>query len=429
MKIRNDFRQRKVSRMERKSNGTQATSVITIFLCFVIAVIEGLDLQAAGIAASGIKEYFSLSPEQLGIFFSAGILGLLPGTLFGGRYADKVGRKIVLIWSVAIFAVFTLMTVWVESFTQLLIVRFLAGMGLGAALPNLITLASEATTSENRGKSVGLMYCGLPVGAILLSFWAAYDPTGNWKSIFYIGGILPLLVIPFMIKFLPESKEYLATKSQTDQEGQQSSFKDLFNKQYAGRTLLLWVSYFFTLMVVYIMLSWLPSLFMELGFSRKDGSMAQVCFMIGAFFGTIILGMLIDRWNKVAVIILMYIGILAGLVCLNSATTLTSIYLAAALTGTFTIGGQGVLYTYGSYIYPAHLRGTGVGAASAMGRVGAMLGPTIAGFILAAGAGASGVFTAAIPGIVLSAIIMVILSKKLAKSEKETNARSEAAHT
>ncbi|MFT4021130.1 MAG: 3-(3-hydroxy-phenyl)propionate transporter MhpT [Acinetobacter sp.] len=401
------------------------SSVITIFLCFVIAVIEGLDLQAAGIAASGIKQHFNLLPEQLGIFFSAGILGLLPGTLFGGRYADKVGRKTVLIWSVGIFAIFTLMTVWVNSFTQLLIVRFLAGVGLGAALPNLITLASEAANPTSRGRAVGMMYCGLPVGAILLSFWAAYDPTGNWKSIFYIGGILPLIVIPFMIKFLPESQEYLEAKLVTLSNSQTSSFKDLLNRDYAARTVMLWISYFFTLMVVYIMLSWLPSLFMELGFSRKQGSMAQVFFMVGAFFGTIILGMLIDRFNKVAVIILMYVGILAGLVSLNSASTLTSIYLAAALTGTFTIGGQGVLYTYGSFIYPAHLRGTGVGAASAMGRVGAMLGPTIAGFILAAGAGASGVFTAAIPGIVLSAVIMVVLSRKLKENTNKVNAAAE----
>jgi len=399
--------------MENKRVIEKGSSAITIFLCFVVAVIEGLDLQAAGIAASGIKQHFALSPEQLGVFFSAGILGLLPGTLCGGHYADKVGRKTVLIWSVGVFAFFTLMTVWVNSYTQLLIVRFLAGVGLGAALPNLITLASEAASPNSRGRAVGLMYCGLPVGAILLSFWAAYDLSGSWKSIFYIGGIAPLIVIPLMIKFLPESREYLQVKERVDFNNQENSFKDLFNGSYAGRTLLLWISYFFTLMVVYIMLSWLPSLFMELGFSRTQGSMAQVFFMVGAFFGTVILGMLIDRFNKVFVIVLMYLGILAGLISLNSATTLTEIYLAAALTGTFTIGGQGVLYTYGSYIYPAHMRGTGVGAASAIGRVGAMLGPTIAGFILAEGGGASGVFSAAIPGIVLSAIIMILLSRKL----------------
>ncbi|KAA8731485.1 3-(3-hydroxy-phenyl)propionate transporter MhpT [Acinetobacter qingfengensis] len=405
--------------MESSVNADKKTSPITVFLCFVIAVIEGLDLQAAGIAASGIKEYFSLTPEQLGIFFSTGILGLLPGTLFGGRYADKVGRKKVLIWSVATFAVFTLMTAWVNSFYTLLLVRFLAGVGMGAALPNLITLASEATTENNRGRAVGLMYCGLPVGAILLSFWAAYDPTGSWKSIFYIGGILPLLVIPLMIYLLPESKEYLqAVKNKAEHNIAETSFKDILSGQYIGRTILLWISYFFTLMVVYIMLSWLPSLFMGLGFSRQQGSMAQVFFMIGAFFGTIILGMLIDRWNKVLVIILMYIGILVGLLSLNNASTLTEIYIAATITGTFTIGGQGVLYAYGSFVYPTNLRGTGVGAASAVGRAGAMVGPTVAGFIVASGAGASGVFTAAIPGILLSAIIMVLLSKKLESSKK-----------
>lgn len=408
--------------MVQANQDTKNTSKITVFLCFVIAVIEGVDLQAAGIAASGLKQYFSLSPEQLGVFFSAGIFGLLPGTLFGGRYADKVGRKKVLIWSVAIFAVFTLMTVWVNSFYSLLAVRFLAGVGMGAALPNLITLASEATSAENRGRAVGLMYCGLPVGALILSFWAAYDASGDWKTIFYLGGILPLLVIPLMIYALPESKEFIQSmKSKVDTQRPEGGFKVIFNAQYLGRTMLLWVSYFFTLMVVYIMLSWLPSLFMELGFSRQQGSMAQVFFMIGAFFGTIVLGILIDRWNKVVVIGIMYLGILAGLLSLNAATSLNTIYMAAALTGTFTIGGQGVLYAYGSFVYPTHLRGTGVGAASAVGRVGAMLGPAIAGVIIASGAGASGVFTAAIPGIVLSAVIMMWLSRKLEQPQTQAS--------
>ena len=116
-------------------------SIITVVICFLIAVIEGLDIQAAGIAAAGIREHFGLDSSQLGIFFSAGILGLLPGALIGGRYADQIGRKKVLIWSVATFAVFTLCTVWVNSFYSLLLVRLLAGAGLGAAMPTLITLA------------------------------------------------------------------------------------------------------------------------------------------------------------------------------------------------------------------------------------------------------------------------------------------------
>ena len=107
-------------------------AIVTVVICFLIAVIEGLDIQAAGIAAAGIRESFALDNSQLGMFFSAGILGLLPGALVGGRFADRIGRKKVLIFSTAIFAVFTLCTVWVNSFGSLLAVRFLAGAGLGA---------------------------------------------------------------------------------------------------------------------------------------------------------------------------------------------------------------------------------------------------------------------------------------------------------
>ncbi|OAL77956.1 3-(3-hydroxy-phenyl)propionate transporter MhpT [Acinetobacter terrae] len=398
--------------MERSDN---RHSVITVAICFLIAVIEGLDIQAAGIAAAGIRESFGLDSSQLGVFFSAGILGLLPGALIGGRYSDRIGRKKVLIWSVAVFALFTLCTVWVNSFNSLLLVRFLAGAGLGAAMPNLITLASEAVKPENRGRAVGLMYCGMPVGAAILSYIASLDFGSNWKNIFYLGGLLPIIVLPIMIKFLPESREFLKAQNttQTTTVTTQGSFKDLFNSQNLMRTCLISVSYFFTLMVVYIMLSWLPSLFMELGFSRKEGSTAQFFFMMSATVGTIILGMLTDRWKKEYVIILMYGGILAGLFCLNAASSLTQMYMASALVGAFVIGCQGVLYAFGSIVYPTEVRATGVGMASAVGRVGAMLGPTIAGQLLAAGFGAAGVISAAIPCIVISAVFMLILVRRL----------------
>lgn len=392
-------------------------AVITVAICFLIAVIEGLDIQAAGIAAAGIREHFGLDSSQLGVFFSAGILGLLPGALVGGRIADRIGRKKVLIWSTAVFAIFTLCTVWVNSFSSLLAVRFLAGAGLGAAMPILITLASEAVRPENRGRAVGLMYCGMPVGAAVLSLVASTDFGSNWKNIFYLGGLLPIVVIPIMMRFLPESKEFLQAQAKVVAQAAtaQASFKDLFNSKNVLRTIFIWVSYFFTLMVVYIMLSWLPSLFMELGFSRKEGSTAQFYFMLSATIGTVILGMLTDRWKKAYVIVLMYGGIVAGLFALNGASSLTQMYWASALVGAFVIGCQGVLYAFGSIVYPTELRGTGVGIASAVGRIGAMLGPAIAGQLLAAGFGAAGVISAAIPCIIISAIFMLLLVAKLQK--------------
>lgn len=147
---------------------------------------------------------------------------------------------------------------------------------------------------------------------------------------------------------MPESKEYLKAKDQaantTAEATPQGSFKDLVNSNNLLRTMFTWVSYFFTLMVVYIMLSWLPSLFQELGFSRKEGATAQFYFMVSATIGTVILGMLTDRWKKAYVILLMYGGILAGLLALNAAGSLTQMYLASALVGAFVIGCQGVLY-------------------------------------------------------------------------------------
>lgn len=401
--------------MEKSDN---KHAIVTVAICFLIAVIEGLDIQAAGIAAAGIREHFGLDSSQLGVFFSAGILGLLPGALVGGRIADRIGRKTVLIWSVAIFAVFTLCTVWVNSFNSLLTVRFLAGAGLGAAMPILITLASEAVTPANRGRAVGLMYCGMPVGAAILSLVASTEFGSNWKNIFYLGGLLPIIVVPIMMLLLPESKEYLKAKEQTalanTEATPQGSFKDLFNSENLLRTVFLWTSYFFTLMVVYIMLSWLPSLFQELGFTRKEGATAQFYFMVSATVGTVILGVLTDRWKKTFVILLMYGGILAGLLALNAAGSLTQMYLASALVGAFVIGCQGVLYAFGGIVYPTTVRGTGIGVASAVGRVGAMLGPAIAGALLTAGFGAAGVISAAIPCIIISAIVMLLLTRRMA---------------
>ena len=405
--------------MDRSTQHTdQRHAVITVAICFLIAVIEGLDIQAAGIAAAGIREHFGLDSSQLGMFFSAGILGLLPGALVGGRFADRIGRKKVLIWSTAVFALFTLCTVWVNSFESLLAVRFLAGAGLGAAMPILITLASEAVSPQNRGRAVGLMYCGMPVGAAILSLVASTDFGSNWKNIFYLGGLLPFIVIPLMMWLLPESREFLKAQAAGNHLAAQNaapkaSFKDLFNSQNLMRTLFIWVSYFFTLMVVYIMLSWLPSLFMELGFSRKEGSTAQFYFMVSATVGTVILGMLTDRWKKAYVILLMYGGILAGLFALNAAGSLTQMYMASALVGAFVIGCQGVLYAFGSIVYPTEVRGTGVGVASAVGRVGAMLGPAIAGQLLAVGFGAAGVVSAAIPCIIISAVFMLLLVRRI----------------
>lgn len=383
---------------------------LTIIICFLIALIEGIDIQAIGVAAASIKEHFQLDSAQLGMLFSVGIFGLLPGTLIGGYYADKIGRKKVLISAVVLFAVFTLSIVFVNSFLGLLFVRFFAGLGFGAALPNLIAMASESSPQENKGKAVGMMYCGMPIGAILISLWAALDASNDWKLIFYAGGIIPLVLVPFMIRYLPESKEYQEIQTTINKVNYTQA---LFNKHQSFRTILLWFGCFFTAMVLYIMLSWLPSLFVELGFTKQQGSMAQVFFQIGATFGTLLFTSLIDKYNRMLVIGSVYFGILIGLLFMNNAPTLTLMYIAAAFTGFFIIGSNGVSYAFSSFVYPTEHRGQGIGAANAVGRIGAMVGPAMAGFILNSGGGTSSVLFSMFPCIIAALLSMMILARRL----------------
>ena len=393
--------------MEQQQN-TQRNAVMTILICFLIALIEGIDLQSAGVAAAGVSAHFGLDKSSLGLFFSAAILGLLPGGLIGGRLGDRIGRKKVLIIAVALFGLFSILTAWVTSYSGLLFARFMTGLGLGAALPNLVALASESVSDKARGRAISLMYCGMPIGGIAVSLLASTQLAADWKVIFYVGGILPLMVIPLMMAFLPESRAFLATQQSADTT-QQSKFSDLFNQHFRMPTILLWVGYFFTMMVVYMLLNWLPSLLMELGFQKKDATMVQMFFSVGAFVGTIVLGLLVDHWKMKNVILLMYSGIILGLIALNSFSTVQAMYFAGALVGCFTIGGQMVLYALGSQVYPTQMRGTGVGTAMTVGRFGAMAGPAVAGQFLAMGNGATGLIATCIPGIIIAAVLILIL--------------------
>ena len=161
---------------------------LTVGLCFLVALMEGLDLQAAGIAAVGIAHAFALDKMQMGWIFSAGILGLLPGALVGGMLADRYGRKRILIASVALFGLFSLATAISWDFSSLVFARLMTGVGLGAALPNLIALTSEAAGPRFRGTAVSLMYCGVPIGAALAAALGFSGLASAWQTVFWVGG-------------------------------------------------------------------------------------------------------------------------------------------------------------------------------------------------------------------------------------------------
>ncbi|HEA2212488.1 TPA: 3-(3-hydroxy-phenyl)propionate transporter MhpT [Escherichia coli] len=368
---------------------------LTVGLCFLVALMEGLDLQAAGIAAVGIAHAFALDKMQMGWIFSAGILGLLPGALVGGMLADRYGRKRILIASVALFGLFSLATAISWDFSSLVFARLMTGVGLGAALPNLIALTSEAAGPRFRGTAVSLMYCGVPIGAALAAALGFSGLASAWQTVFWVGGVIPLLLVPLLMRWLPESQVYT---QQTQVAA--APLRALFAPATASATLLLWLCYFFTLLV-------------EQGFRPSQAAGVMFALQIGAASGTLILGALMDKLRPVVMSLLIYTGMLASLLALGTVSSLSGMLMAGFVAGMFATGGQSVLYALAPLFYSTQIRATGVGTAVAVGRLGAMSGPLLAGKMLALGTGTVGVMAASAPSILLAGLaVFILMSRK-----------------
>ncbi|MEB6368821.1 MFS transporter [Klebsiella michiganensis] len=359
--------------MTQTTTASNSRLMLTVGLCFMVALMEGLDLQAAGIAAVGMAQAFALDKMQMGWIFSAGILGLLPGALVGGMLADRYGRKRILLGSVLLFGLFSIATALAWNYPTLLLARLLTGVGLGAALPNLIALTSEAAGPRFRGRAVSLMYCGVPIGAALAAALGFFGLAAAWQTVFWIGGIVPLLLVP----------------------------------------LLLWLCYFFTLLVVYMLINWLPMLLVGQGFSPSEAAGVMFVLQFGAACGTLLLGALMDKLSPLWMSLLIYTGMLASLLALGTASSLTAMLFSGFVAGLFATGGQSVLYALAPLFYRTEIRATGVGTAVAIGRLGAMSGPLLAGKMLALGTGTVGVMAASAPGILLAgAAVFWLMSRQ-----------------
>lgn len=382
----------------------------TIALCFITALLEGLDLQSVGIAAPGISAEFKLAPAMLGWMFSAGLIGLLPGAFLGGWLADRVGRKKVLIWAVVLFGLFSLGTAQAWDYQSLLVARLMTGLGLGAALPILIAMTSEAAAPAMRSTAVSLTYCGVPLGGAIASWIGMMKFEAGWRTIFYVGGLVPIVVALLLALLLHESAAF-EQQSHSAVAARERRVGRLFADGLWGSTLLLWVACFFTLTVLYMLLNWLPSLLIGQGYSRPQAGLVQILFNLGGAAGSVLTGRLIDRSRPVLAVLLTYGGMLLSLAALGLSDSFALMLIAGFAAGYCALGAQLVLYARAPAMYPTLIRGTGVGASVSVGRLGSVAGPLVAGQILAAGAGVAGVMIAASPGLVIAAICAVQLSR------------------
>ena len=367
------------------------------------ALLEGFDTQSMGVAAPKLVPEFALSATQASFIFSATTVGLFIGAAVGGRTADRLGRKRTLTLSMLLFGLCSLLTSLSVGPKTLFIARLLTGLGLGGAMPNFNALASEAAHSSRRLRSVTVVMAGMPFGGLLAGLIALGEGLGwSWRVIFYVGGVAPVVLAALMWRFLPESREFTGRVDLADGPGARQPLEAvtsvLFGSRQALTTLELWGGFFFTQLVLLLMLNWLPSLFVGLGFSRAQASLASMCFNFSGACGSILLGQLHAGVRRRLWVILTYTGMAVALIAVPSAgRSFPLAALAIGCAGVFIIGAQLILFALAPLYYAAAVRGTGVGAAVAIGRLGSVVGPLYAGALLASGGGSSTVLLGIVP--------------------------------
>jgi MFS transporter, AAHS family, 3-hydroxyphenylpropionic acid transporter len=397
--------------IDHRSGGRRA-----LLLAFMAAVIEGFDLQAAGVAVPKLAPAFGLTPQQIGLFFSSATVGLIFGALAGGRVADAWGRRSGLVLSLVTFGIFSAATAYVTSFEQLVVMRFLTGVGLGGALPNLVNIAAESTDPSRRGRAVSIMYAGVPLGGAVASGVAILGlHGGDWHSIFLVGGIMPLLVAPAIHILLPPLGVVKSEAKSTS-----GALSRILAPQTLLTTVALWVSFFLGLLVVYLLLNWMPQLLVSRGLAREEASFVQILFNLGGAAGSLVGGRMLDQRNPVMPVALGFAAAAAALLMLSLLPAHLGLTLmAGALVGGAILCVQAILYGVAPQCYPFEIRGTGVGVAVAVGRLGSIAGPLLAGFLVAGGSSPSDVIFALVPITLLAGLTTVLL---LARRERALQA-------
>jgi MFS transporter, AAHS family, 3-hydroxyphenylpropionic acid transporter len=374
---------------------------MTLALCAAAALFEGFDNQSMGVAAPRVIAEFALSTTQATFIFSAATIGLFLGAGIGGRFADYMGRKPTLIATLLLFGACSLLTALAVGPRTLLIMRFLTGLGLGGAMPNFISLSSESTPADRRISVVTLIMAAMPLGGALAAAVSLGGQVGwNWRVIFYIGGLVPIITAMLMLRLLADPRKGGATMAGPAQI--ESLASTLFARDRAPTTALLWAGFFFTQLVLYLMLNWLPSLVIGLGFTRSQASWTSVCFNLGGAAGAGFLGKLHAGNHRRQWVLTTYAGMAVALTAVASINKVFAVaLLACAFAGVFIVGAQLILFALAPLYYRRTIRGTGVGAAVAVGRLGTVVGPIFAGVLLAGGSSSATVLLGIIPFVLL----------------------------
>jgi MFS transporter, AAHS family, 3-hydroxyphenylpropionic acid transporter len=384
-----------------------ARSTATVALCFAVAVLEGFDIQAIGVAAPRLAPELGLNPDQMGWVFAISNVGLVFGATLGGWLADRMGRRPVFVAAVVTFGAFTLLTSMVSGYDALLAVRLLAGLGFGAALPNMMAIAAEISASARPASTAAAMFCGMPLGGGTSALLTQLLPRDfDWRVLFIAGGTLPLLLAPLLHWRMPETLRPRARNVAT-----RSSFETLFGEGRAGTTILLWLAFFPTLLILYLVLNWLPTLVIAKGLDRAVAPQASLAFNFASVAGALLLGRAVDRFGARGPLSIAYAALIATLIALGASSHHTAILVLSGLAGFLLLGANYALYGVAPACYPASARGMGSGASVAIGRIGSIAGPLVAGMLLGSGATATNVVQYMAPVAAIAGVAAFMLGR------------------
>ncbi|GAA1546051.1 MFS transporter [Nocardioides humi] len=383
--------------------------VVAVGICLLIAVLDGLDAQLIAYAAPSIVKEFGFGPASFGVVFSSSLLGMALGSVVFGMLADRIGRKPVMVVATSTFAFATLLIpAYADSISSFMVIRFLAGIGLGGVTPSLIAMIAENTPLRSRSMSVTAAVGCLSLGAFFGGIVARWMiPAHGWRSIFVVGGVVPLVLVVVMMVGLRRLETSVPKEGAT---AGSSSPAELFRSGRGGSTLVLWTVFFANLLVMYALLNWLPTLFVKAGHSEGTATIGGSLFALGGFAGGVVIGLLMDRLGRPhAILVLAYVLGLIGIATVATADRTALLMLGIVLAGVGVVGGQTGISALAVALYPPRVRGAGVGWAYAIGRVGSIVGPTLSGLLVASGLEVNAIIgTAAIPAAVAGLGVVVL---------------------
>jgi len=419
-----------------------------VVMCFLVVAADGMDVAIMGFVTPSILQEWDISRPAFGLVLSAAPFGLVIGALVAGPSSDRFGRKPVLIASIVLFGTLTLLAAYASSPAEMAFLRLVAGMGLGAAMPNATTLLSEYAPQRRRSLMITVMFTGFNLGSAAIGFAAAsLIPAYGWRSVMVLGGAVPLALVPLLLVFLPESARLLELRGAASSKiaavlsrvtshrfGGDETFVTaepplptrkpigiIFARGYGATTVSLWATYFMGLLVIYLLTGWLPTIMKDAGLSISTAANVTAMFQIGGTIGAIIVGWAMDRARPAFVIGAAY---LCGGVCvlaLSQIGVLSPGLAALVFSAGFCMSGaQTGLNAYAPGCYPTLARATGVSWMLGIGRFGSIVGSAVGGALLGLGWGFSAILAVlAIPAVCAAA---AIVSTQLGRSETSLTA-------